>query len=180
MSITTKRGDDGVTDLLLAGRVSKDDARLNAVGDVDELNAALGLARLHVLREDLRGIIVRAQHDLVALMGQLSSGPENADQYAAMGFRALGECEVIRVTAEAAALEAEFPDGFKGWSTPGAAGLHGAAWLEMARTVCRRAERSTMVAYHGQMATDLGPVMRWLNRMSDLLWLAARAEEKRS
>ena len=142
MSITTKRGDGGKTDLLFGGRVGKAHPRMHAVGEVDELNAALGLVRVHVGNPFVREIAARAQQDLVALMGVLSAGPEHAARYAAQGFKGLEAAAVERLTTESARLEAEFPDGFQGWSMPGDKGGAGAAWLELARCVCRRAERA--------------------------------------
>lgn len=177
LSITTRRGDSGQTDLLLGSRVAKDHPRLHAVGDADELNAALGLARISVQRDDIRAIIARAQHDLIAVMGMLSAGPENAERYASTGFATISSAHVDRLTAEAAEQEAAFPDGFKGWSTPGASGLPGAAWLEMTRCIARRAERSaTALAATGEPAPPT--VIAYLNRLSDLLWLCARREEQ--
>jgi cob(I)alamin adenosyltransferase len=174
MSITTKLGDGGNTRLLFGAPVGKADPAIAAVGDADELNAVLGLARLHVQRADIIDIIARAQHDLVGIMGQLSAGAENAARYAAQGFRCAGEAEVARLTAEGAALEREFPDGFKTWSVPGASGSAGAAWLELARCVCRRAERAAAAL----TSIPDAAVLAWLNRLSDVLWLCARAEEK--
>lgn len=175
-SITTKRGDAGETDLLFGGRVRKDHPRLHAVGEVDELNAALGLVRIHLRDPDVREMVVRAQQDLVALMGILSAGPEHAARYEAQGFRGLGEEGVARLTRESALLEARFPDGFKGWSMPGEKGGSGAAFLEWARCVCRRAERAVASLPSGDQSGN-PHLIPWLNRLSDLLWLAARAEE---
>lgn len=177
MSITTKRGDAGETDLLFGGRVGKAHPRLHAVGEVDELNAALGLARVHGKGEPVRAMLRRAQEDLVALMGILSAGPEHAERYQTQGFKTLGAEAVERITQEAKEMEAEFPDGFKGWSMPGDKGGAGGAWLEMARCICRRAERA--VAALPSEDTPPNPhLLPWLNRLSDLLWLAARVEEK--
>ncbi|MDB6135452.1 MAG: pduo nterm: atp:cob(i)alamin adenosyltransferase [Verrucomicrobiales bacterium] len=176
-SITTKRGDAGQTDLLFGGRVGKFHPRLQAVGDLDELNAALGLVRVHVLTPELRKTAARAQEDLVALMGLLAAGPEHGARYLSQGFPTIGPETVGRLTTEAAALEAQFPDGFGGWSTPGAKGGAGAAWLEMARCVCRRAERSTAVLAPEDLPGN-PHILPWLNRLSDLLWLAARVEEQ--
>lgn len=176
-SITTGRGDTGQTDLLLGGRAGKAHPRLHAVGEVDELNAALGLARVHLRTAPLQEMLRRAQTELVAVMGILSAGPENAERYAAQGFQDLSAEAVARLTAEAASLEAGFPGGFKGWSIPGDAGGAGAAWLEMARTICRRAERA-VAALPASDAPLNAHLLPWLNRFSDLLWLAARTEEK--
>jgi cob(I)alamin adenosyltransferase len=177
-SITTRRGDAGQTDLLFGGRVAKSHPRLQAVGDVDELNAALGLVRVHVRTPELSAMAARAQEDLVALMGMLASGPEHAARYAAQGFPVLSGEAVSRLTAEAAELESHFPEGFGGWSTPGERGGAGAAWLEMARCVCRRAERS-VTALDSADLPEGSHIPPWLNRLSDLLWLAARVEERK-
>ena len=177
MSITTKKGDSGKTDLLFGSRVAKAHPRLHAVGEVDELNAALGLVRVHAENEMIREIAARAQQDLVALMGLLSAGPENAARYTAQGFQGLEANAVERLTVESATLEAGFPDGFHGWSMPGDKGGAGAAWLELARCICRRAERVVAALPDEDQPTNQS-VLPWLNRLSDLLWLAARVEER--
>lgn len=173
MSITTQHGDGGQTRLIFGRQVGKADPLIQAVGEADEINAVLGLARLHVRRADVKDILSRAQHDLVGIMGQLSAGAEHAGRYAAQGLRRVGDAEVVRLTDEGAALEAEFPDGFKTWSVPGESGSIGSAWLEFARCVCRRAERAAAAL------TDCPDpaILAWLNRLSDVLWLCARAEE---
>jgi cob(I)alamin adenosyltransferase len=176
MSITTKHGDTGRTRLLFGDRAEKHHPALHAAGDADELNAVLGMARLHVQRPGTREAIARVQDDLIALMGMISAGPEGAERYAAQGFRLLTADSLTRLTSEAAAMEAEFPGGFRTWSVPGAAGDHGSAWLELARTVCRRAERSLTALPEGPWRTT---PTAWLNRLSDWLWLAARCEELR-
>lgn len=177
MSITTKRGDAGDTDLLLGRRVAKSHPRLAAVGEVDELNAALGVARVFVVSGAVRAEVVRAQECLVALMGMLSAGPEQAERYKSMGFKGLEDDAVDRLTRAGAEWEASFEGGFKGWSMPGARGGAGAAMLEMARCVCRRAERAVISLPAEDQPADPA-VTAWLNRLSDLLWLAARVEER--
>lgn len=176
MSITTKHGDFGHTRLIFGQQVSKDHPAIAAVGDADELNSVLGLARLQVQRKDIRDIIARAQEDIVGLMGMLSAGGANAARYEAAGLRCIDQSSVDFLTAEGASLESEFPEGFRTWSVPGASGSAGSAWLELARTVCRRAERSTAALFTQCPPPD--PVITaWLNRLSDVLWLAARCEE---
>lgn len=177
MSITTKQGDSGTTRLIFGRPVGKDHPAITAVGDADELNAILGLARLHVRRSDVVAIIARAQEDLVGLMGQLSAGGADAGRYREKGFRCVEQKSVDRLTAEGEALEAEFSGGFHTWSVPGASGNHGSTWLELARCVCRRAERSVT----NLMCTDFAPepaIQAWLNRLSDVLWLCAQCEGK--
>jgi len=106
----------------------------------------------------------------------LSAGGENAARYGAAGFRGLDQSSLDCLTAEGASLEAEFPDGFRTWSVPGASGSAAGAWLELARTVCRRAERSA-AALLAQIPPPDPVISAWLNRLSDVLWLAARCEE---
>ncbi len=173
-SITTKRGDHGTTRLLFGAPVSKACPSITAAGDADELNASLGLARIHARREDIGKIISNAQHDLVGLMGMISCGQDQLSEYQQKGFRCVGLAETERLTLEAATLEAEFTGGFGGWSTPGADGQPAPAALEFARCVCRRAERSA--AALGTQLPD--HILPWLNRLSDLLWLCARCEER--
>lgn len=176
MSITTGHGDDGWSAPLFGGRVPKHDPRFEAAGDLDELNAILGLARIHVANPELAGLIARLQHDLIAVLGMVSAGEANSGRYRDQGFREIGEPEVRRVTEECAALEARFPGGFDGWATPGAAGSPGAAWLDFARAAARRAERSLSRLAETDSAPP-APVRAWINRISDLLWLAARVAE---
>ena len=176
-SITTKRGDAGRTSFLFGETADKSHPRLAAVGDIDELNAALGVVRLYVKDPEVAGIVPRAQADLVAIMGMLSAGPENAERYATAGFQRITAEHTARLTAEAASLESRFPEGFHHWSTPGASGSAGEAWLEMARGICRRAERAVVALPPDDLSVN-PDIIPWLNRLSDLLWLAARVEEE--
>lgn len=163
--------------MLLGSRVAKSHPRLGAVGEVDELNAALGLARVFVVSEAVRGEVVRAQECLVALMGMLSAGPERSEKYKSMGFKGLEDGAVESLTRVCTEWEGSFSGGFKGWSMPGAKGGAGAAMLELARCVCRRAERAVVALPEEDRPVD-GVAAAWLNRLSDLLWLAARVEER--
>lgn len=172
MSITTKHGDSGSTRLLFGASVSKNHPTISAVGEIDELNAVLGLARIHAKRNDICSLIARAQEDLVAIMGMISSGKEEESKYATLGFRRINQESVERLTLEAATLESEFPLGFNTWSVPGSSGDISSTWLELARCVCRRAERSVVA-----LPESPALITAWLNRLSDLLWLAARCEE---
>ncbi len=176
MSITTRHGDAGFTRLIFGIQVSKDSPAIVAAGEVDELNALLGLARLQTRREGITAILARAQEDLVAVMGMISAGGEDAWRYKKKGFRAIDQTSLDRLTSEGAALESGFPDGFHTWSVPGASGVPGAAWLELARCVCRRAERAVVTLMQSDPALD-PVIVAWLNRLSDVLWLCARTEE---
>jgi cob(I)alamin adenosyltransferase len=174
MSIVTKRGDDGQSDLLFGKRTAKTDPRFEAVGAVDELNAALGVARAAASDRTADAIIDRLQEKLVGLMGELAVLPEDARRYAESDFPSLSDEEVQDLEREAAAVEAEGIS-FKGWARPGANGNLAGAHLDLARTVCRRAERRVLALGSG---VSNPAIAHFLNRASDLLWLLARKTEK--
>ena len=168
MSIITKRGDDGDTDAMYGGRLSKNAAGVVACGDVDELNAALGVLRVADLPEEIIGHIDTVQGHLVALMGLLSVPSEKREKYLADGFPAVSEQEVGWLES----IAVEMPANLEGWARPGASGSEPAARMDVARTVCRRAERSAWAV------ENVSPeACRFLNRLSDVLWLWARKLE---
>src|SRR5688572_8223137 len=138
MSITTRTGDLGTTGLMYNRRVSKCHPRVEAYGTVDELNAALGLARATSEDDFLRENLLVIQKDLVTVMGELATQVEDLERYVKDGFSIVtGE-----LTAKLDKLVKEIESqniSFKGWATPGATLNSGA--LDVARTVCRRAER---------------------------------------
>lgn len=172
-SIATRTGDDGTTSLLYGQRVPKDHPQVEAVGTLDELNAALGAAKASRPAGHDASILELIQHDLVALMGEVSCAEADVARYAASKFAKVGEAELARLDAAIAALEARSLK-FDGWATPGA-NPHAAA-LDVARTTARRAERRlTGLAAHGRNPRPL--LLQYVNRLSDLLWLMARAAE---
>lgn len=177
MSIVTRTGDDGETSLLFGRRIAKTDPRIEAVGAVDELNAALGVVRATGGATggaaETVDLIDRLQGRLVGLMGELGILPEDAERYAGKGYPVLGEADVVELDGEAARLEGKGLN-FEGWARPGAAGSLVAAHLDVARTVCRRAERRVLALGEG---VANGNVAVFLNRLSDVLWLLARDEE---
>ena len=170
MSITTKRGDGGQTDLLFGRRVPKTHPRMAACGAIDELSAALGLVRAEIHGSDRDGRLAEIQRDLIAVMGELATDAEDIGKYREMGFARLGGEAAAQIEAEIAALEASLPKP-EGWALPGDSGSRAAAQLDFARAVCRRAEREVA-------AIDDTPsaILPYLNRLSDLLWLMARDE----
>ena len=175
MSIVTKRGDNGETDLLFGKRIRKDAPRMRAVGAIDELNAVLGLARAHDPDAKQVEVIDHLQGLLVGLMGELAVLPEDGERYGAEGFPAVSAEDVEWAGREAAAIE-ESGVSFAGWARPGARGGLVAPHLDLARTVCRREEREVLRLGPEVPNPEIG---RFLNRCSDLLWLLARkAEEK--
>ena len=172
MSIITKRGDEGETDLLYGKRIGKTDIRVEALGAVDELNTVLGLVRCHgseTLGEELDWL----QDKLVGLMGELAVLPEDGERYQKDGMPKVSPADVAELESRAKAIE-EKGVNFKGWARPGAAGALPAAFLDQARTVARRGERRVLEL---SAASPLPVVTLFLNRVSDYLWLLARREE---
>ena len=169
MKIYTRAGDKGDTGLVDGSRVPKDDARVGAYGDVDELNAVLGLARAQAGGGDLDRLLADLQRDLFALGAQL------ADPRAMVAERkpkaAVTTSHVERLERAIDVREAELPP-LQAFILPGGTPL--GALLHLARTVCRRAERA-MVALSRAHALD--PVLlAYVNRLSDLLFVLARHE----
>jgi cob(I)alamin adenosyltransferase len=172
MSIATRTGDTGQTRLMYGRRVEKFDLRVETYGTVDELNAALGLARAHAELALVQTELLAIQGHLVALMGELAVAPEDATRYAKDKYPKLTEAMLARLDELVAQVEAQKVP-FEGWATPGASVASAA--LDVARTVCRRAERRVAELAAAQGVDLL--VIRYLNRLSDLLWLFARLTE---
>lgn len=173
MSIVTKTGDCGTTALMYNRRVSKSHPRVEAYGTVDELNAALGLGRALAGDPFLRRQLEAIQRDLVKLMGELATAPEDLQRYVRDGFPRVTPSTTAAL--ETAVQELEAAQGqFRGWAMPGANA--GAAALDLARTICRRAERG-VCALHQSGQLQNAEILVYLNRLSDLLWLLARRAE---
>ena len=173
-SIATRTGDDGTTSLLYGQRVPKDHPQIEAVGAFDELNAAIGFAKATTPDAERKAALELIQRDLVALMGELACAESDAARYAESKFQKIGEAELARVDAAIAALEAR-PVRLDNWATPGA-NLPAAA-LDLARTAARCAERR-LIALPAQGRSVRPVVRQFVNRVSDLLWLMARAAEQ--
>ena len=173
-SIATRTGDDGTTSLLYGQRVAKNHPQIEAVGALDELNAALGLVRAtHPAGGVGAGPLESIQRELVALMGEITCAESDAARYADSKFPKLEEAALARLDAAVEAVEARQPR-FDGWATPGA-NLQAAA-LDLARTAARRAERHLIGL--GAQGKTVRPLLRqYVNRLSDLLWLMAREAE---
>ncbi len=170
MSIATRTGDNGTTALMYGRRVPKNHIRVEAYGSVDELNAALGVARASAEQEFVRSNLLVIQNDLVVLMGELAVAREDLERYVKGGYTLVTPALTAKLDALVKEIEAQQVS-FKGWATPGAT-LNSAA-LDVARTVCRRAERRVCdLSGAGEMAND--EIIIFLNRLSDLLWLLAR------
>lgn len=176
MSIVTKNGDDGTTALMYGRRVSKNHPRVEAYGAVDELNAALGMARATAQHDLVREHLLRIQNELVVLMGELATAPEDLPRYLKGGFSQLGSDKTALLEKLVAEIEPQIS--LKDWAMPGDT-LNGAA-MDSARVICRRAERRICSL---QQSGELGnnEIVVYLNRLADLLWLLARwVELKRS
>lgn len=176
MSIVTKTGDQGTTALMYNRRVSKNHPRVEAYGTVDELNASLGLARATARQELVRDCLVSIQKDLITLMGELATATEDLSRYLKDGYILVSPELTARLESTVKQLEAENIK-FSGWAVPGM--NLSAATLDVARTVCRRAERG-VCALHWQSQLQNPEIIVYLNRLSDLLWLLARREEQGS
>ncbi len=180
MSIATRRGDQGQTDLLFGCRISKNHPRLHALGDVDELNAALGLLRVQARTEESGALCADAQQHLIHLMGELATPPGEETRYAATHPRTIGAAEVAWLDDWVRRLEGSGEISFQGWALPGAAGSLAGAHADLARAVCRRAERMINDLSGTPQALPNADIPRFLNRLSDVLWLLARFEEHRA
>lgn len=178
MSISTRKGDSGQTDLLFGQRVAKNHPRITALGDVDELNAALGLLRVHAATPESEDLAHTCQEHLIGLMGELATPTGGEARYQETHPQQLKPDHVTWLDGWVEKLEREGAFVFRGWVLPGAAKHAGGAHADFARTVCRRAERSIIdLAATGDDLPNEA-VVRFLNRLSDVLWLLARWEEK--
>ena len=157
--IYTRTGDAGTTGLADGSRVAKDTPRMEAIGTVDELNSALGLLLCEELPAAARACLAGAQHDLFDLGGELS----------VPGHTIMTAAHSKRLEDALDAFNADLP-ALKDFILPG--GSRAASLAHVARTVCRRAER-TLVTLAGS-APLAPPLLQYLNRLSDLLFVLAR------
>ena len=173
MSIVTKRGDDGSTGLMYNRRVPKCHPRVEACGAADELNAALGLARASARHPFVSDRLLEMQKALVVLMGELATEPEDLPRYAKDGFTRVTPEMTAQLDSVVKEIEEQVASR-EGWAAPGA--NPSSAALDMARTVCRRAERRVCALREIRQLPN-GEILVFLNRMSDALWLLARRAE---
>lgn len=172
MRIYTKKGDDGTTGLLYGGRVAKDDARTQVYGTLDETVSALGIARAGGLSPRGEAIAIRIQREMFITGAQLATSEENQSKLtegvskvdAGMTKRAEDDIDAL---IEAHPLPQEF-------ILPGA--TMGSAGLDLARSTIRRAERQAVTMDREGLVPD-PEILRYLNRVSDLLFALARYEE---
>lgn len=157
--IATRTGDDGTTGLGDGRRVGKDDVRIAAIGDVDELNSNVGVLLAEPLPDDVRAVLVTIQHDLFDLGGEMC----------VPGHTVLGDAHLARLDQWLADYNATLPP-LKEFILPG--GARTAALAHVCRTVCRRAERSIVAL--GRIEALHETPRRYVNRLSDLLFVLAR------
>ncbi len=167
--IYTRTGDDGTTGLVDGSRLSKDDVRVRAYGDVDETNSVIGLVRLHLENRRLDDMLSRIQNDLFDLGADLATPlPIKGDADSEYALRMV-KAQATRLEEELDTLNADL-EPLTSFVLPG--GSPPAAYLHQARTVCRRAERVCVAL------ADVQPVnpaaLTYLNRLSDFLFVAAR------
>ncbi len=159
--IVTRTGDAGTTGLGDGTRVAKDSGRIDAIGAVDELNSSLGALLTEPLADDVRAELTDVQHDLFDLGGELSIP----------GHVAMTDAQIVRL--EAAVERYNAPLGpLKEFVLPG--GTRAAAFAHLSRTVCRRAERALVHLAATEPVSDAA--RKYLNRLSDLLFVLARAQ----
>ena len=176
MSIATKNGDDGTTALMYDRRVPKTHPRVEACGAVDELNAALGVAHAAAKHDFVRNNLLVIQKNLIVLMGELCVQPEDLPRYVKDGYSLVTPAMTATLDALVGEIEQQNVSS-KGWATPGATSP-GAA-LDLARTICRRAERRVCGLKDASRLKNVEIVV-YLNRLSDLLWLFARWVETKA
>jgi cob(I)alamin adenosyltransferase len=164
MKIYTRTGDDGTTGLFGGARTRKDDPRVEAYGTVDETNATIGWVRAAGPAPQIERVLERAQSTLFDVGASLATPPEKRS-----GASAVDDADVLELERAIDALEAHLPP-LRTFVLPG--GCEAAARLHVARTVCRRAERLVVTL---AASSPVEPsIVRWLNRLSDLLFVQAR------
>jgi cob(I)alamin adenosyltransferase len=171
--IYTTTGDDGTTGLIGGRRVPKDDPRIEAYGSIDELNAVLGVVSSYQLTEGIDAVVRRIQDDLFSIGADLALPPE-ADR-GAWGIPAISDAD-IRALEQKIDEYQESLKPLKNFILPGGSRL--GAMLHLGRTVARRAERRCVALRHA--ATVDPQVVRYLNRLSDLLFVLARLVNQES
>ncbi len=170
MSFYTGKGDDGTTGLLGKGRVPKDDARIEALGTLDESSAALGLARASVRDDRCPPLLLEAQRDLYRLMAEVASSPENAGEFRFDSRRVQWLEEQIDLLGKTVQMPGEF-------IIPGDS--PGEAALSVARAVVRRAERR-LVELFSDNETVNPALQQYINRLSSLLFVLELLENQAS
>jgi cob(I)alamin adenosyltransferase len=170
-SVTTRKGDGGITRLGGGEQISKADTRVEAYGAIDELNTVIGVARAHCTDAEICREVRMIQRELFIVGSAVST---RAD--AKKPIPEIGKALIHRLDALIERFEAE-PGILRDWSIPGE--FAGSAAFDMARAICRRAERAN-VRYVTAGGIVQPTVLEYLNRLSDVLWLCARVIEARN
>lgn len=172
MKIYTKRGDDGTTGLLYGGRIGKGDLRAEAYGTTDEAVAALGVARVHIADSQLADLVLRLQRELFVVGAELATATENAHKLTPGESQVTADMvDELERQIDAYSARIRMPQEF---IIPGES--RGSSFLDLARAVIRRAERRVVEAQTAGLVTN-GELVRYLNRLSDLVFVLARYEE---
>jgi cob(I)alamin adenosyltransferase len=174
LKIYTKTGDDGQTALFGGGRVEKDHPRVEAYGDVDELNACLGMARSVEMMPRIDEVLVPIQRDLFSI-GALLATPDHERMREQLRKARIDEDRIAELERAIDDCEKEL-DPLTSFILPG--GTPKSSALHVARTVCRRAERRVVSLQHDVGLPEL--VVIYLNRLSDLLFMLARVANRRA
>ncbi len=175
MSLVTKTGDGGQTRLMFNHETVKHDPRVDAYGAIDEFNAALGVVRGHGATPiELKERVLKVQKDLIGVMGEVSTPSDSVEKYRSAGYACLSDSDVAEVEKRIETLEEQLGP-FNDWCLPG--GSEAGSLADWARTVCRRAERS-VCHLHAQEPFSNQSIIVYLNRLSDWLWLEARALDR--
>ena len=167
-SVSTRRGDDGSTSTPGGARVSKGELRVEASGCVDELNSQLGVARAFCDDAELAATILSIQREMFQIGSAISTKPGGRKD-----VPEITDAMVERLDALVEQFEAT-PGIMRDWTIPG--GHRTSAHFEVARTICRRAERNAVRCVAGGEMLQKN-VLRYLNRLSDVLWLCARVRD---
>lgn len=171
MKIYTKTGDTGETGLFRGPRVPKHDPRVEAYGNVDECNAMLGVCLTQIKNASIHDLIAAIQHELFEVGADLATPPQDQDD---TRWR-INEEMTSKLERAIDSFEEQLPL-LNNFILPG--GTTGGSFLHYARAICRRAERSVTRLAEAQPIN--GEIIRYLNRLSDLLFVLARAENHRS
>jgi cob(I)alamin adenosyltransferase len=172
MKIYTKKGDDGTTGLLYGGRVPKDDVRTNVYGTLDETVSALGLARAGGLTARVEEIVIRIQREMFIIGAQLATSQDNQGKLQE-GVSKVSPDMALQAEREIDELIEQHPLPNE-FILPGE--TMGSAGLDVARSTVRRAERQAVAMDRESMVPD-PEILRYLNRVSDLLFVLARFHE---
>jgi len=161
--IYTRTGDDGTTGLGDGTRINKDSLRVEAMGDIDELNSVIGIMLTEPVPEHLLGLLTQIQHDLFNVGGEICIP----------GYVILQQTRIDDLEEAIDTLNDELAP-LKEFILPG--GSKASAYCHLARTVCRRAERKLVELHRNEIVTDIS--LQYLNRLSDLLFVMCRTMNK--